>query len=179
MSSRYNPQRVSQARQGIVDQLQLSRLIQSYGIYMYGDKIVCPFHADDNPSCFVSDELKTYHCFGCGAKGTVVEFARDYVNLDSKRHYSQVEIIKELSEDFDIEIPDLEDKLLIQPKQEERKQRPIDEERVLKKRIEILEDKAKGIEDLKTRLKVYQVLDGYYFGLYDEGEAIKKIKGVW
>lgn len=177
--NRYNPQRVSQARQEIVDQLKLSRLIESLGIYMYGERIVCPFHPDDNPSCFVNDEMKTYHCFGCGAKGTVVEFARDYNNLEEGVNYTQVDIIKELAEDFDIEIPDLEDKMLVKPKKESRVKKPVDVERVLKKRLEIYEDKAKGLEDKELRLKVYQVLDKYYFGLIDEQEAINKIKEVW
>lgn len=179
MDNRYNPQRVAQARQIVIERLPLTRLIDSYGINMHGERIVCPFHNDDNPSCFVSDDMKTYHCFGCGAKGTVVGFAKDYNNIYKDEDVSQVEMIKRLSDKFSIDIPNLEDRLLIRPKRKKRKQKPVDVERVLKKKLDNYEVKAKVIKEKKLRLKVYQVLDDYYFGYIDEAEAIKKIKGEW
>lgn len=39
-----------------------------------GNKVaVCPFHPDKNPS-FVLFKDQTYHCFGCGAHGDVIDF---------------------------------------------------------------------------------------------------------
>ncbi len=37
-------------------------------------KGLCPFHPDRNPSFFVYPDEGTYHCFGCGAHGTAVDF---------------------------------------------------------------------------------------------------------
>lgn len=33
----------------------------------------CPFHFEDTPSCHIFDDRR-YTCFGCGAKGTIIDF---------------------------------------------------------------------------------------------------------
>jgi DNA primase len=35
---------------------------------------LCPFHREKSPSFFINDEKNTYHCFGCGAGGSVFRF---------------------------------------------------------------------------------------------------------
>lgn len=37
-------------------------------------KVVCPFHNDRNPSLNIDNSLGVFHCFGCGAKGTIIDF---------------------------------------------------------------------------------------------------------
>jgi len=34
-------------------------------------RALCPFHPDRNPSLFINPEKGVFHCFGCGAKGTL------------------------------------------------------------------------------------------------------------
>ena len=34
----------------------------------------CPFHEEKTPSFTVSQDKQFYHCFGCGANGTVIGF---------------------------------------------------------------------------------------------------------
>ena len=34
----------------------------------------CPFHDDRTPSLFVYPQQGTYHCYGCGARGDVIDF---------------------------------------------------------------------------------------------------------
>jgi DNA primase catalytic core len=34
----------------------------------------CPFHEDRTPSFSVSEEKGVFHCFGCSAKGDVIDF---------------------------------------------------------------------------------------------------------
>ena len=41
----------------------------------------CPFHEEKTPSFTVSPDKQFYHCFGCGAHGTVIGFLMDYANL--------------------------------------------------------------------------------------------------
>ena len=36
--------------------------------------VLCPFHKERKPSCKVELERKIFHCFGCDAKGNVLEF---------------------------------------------------------------------------------------------------------
>lgn len=42
----------------------------------------CPFHREKTPSFHVSAEKQLYHCFGCGAGGSVIQFAMAAENLD-------------------------------------------------------------------------------------------------
>jgi DNA primase len=36
--------------------------------------VLCPFHTETKPSCKIELERKIFQCFGCGAKGNVLEF---------------------------------------------------------------------------------------------------------
>ncbi len=42
----------------------------------------CPFHREKTPSFHISAEKQLYHCFGCGAGGSVIQFAMAAENLD-------------------------------------------------------------------------------------------------
>ncbi len=42
---------------------------------------LCPFHNERTPSFSVSPERQLYHCFGCGAGGTVIRFVMDVEGL--------------------------------------------------------------------------------------------------
>lgn len=39
-------------------------------------KIKCPFHGDDKPSLQVNIDKDYFYCYGCGAKGDILEFVR-------------------------------------------------------------------------------------------------------
>ena len=41
----------------------------------------CPFHNEKTPSFHVSADKKLYHCFGCGAGGTVINFIMEMEKL--------------------------------------------------------------------------------------------------
>jgi DNA primase len=45
-------------------------------------KALCPFHQEKTPSFMVSPSRQTFHCFGCGAGGSVFRFVMDYEHLD-------------------------------------------------------------------------------------------------
>lgn len=42
----------------------------------------CPFHDERTPSFTVSPTKQFYHCFGCGAHGTVIRFLMDYERME-------------------------------------------------------------------------------------------------
>ena len=44
--------------------------------------LLCPFHNDTKPSLKITPEKKGFHCFGCGAKGNVLDFVRYMENCD-------------------------------------------------------------------------------------------------
>jgi len=45
-------------------------------------KALCPFHQEKTPSFTVSPSRQTFHCFGCGAGGSVFRFVMDYEHVD-------------------------------------------------------------------------------------------------
>ena len=60
----------------------LARVLDYYGLYDPDPdgaiKIVCPFHADMNPSLLATLDNGRWHCFGCDRGGTAVEFVNRF-----------------------------------------------------------------------------------------------------
>jgi DNA primase len=45
-------------------------------------KALCPFHQEKSPSFTVSPQRQRFHCFGCGAGGSVFDFVAKYESVD-------------------------------------------------------------------------------------------------
>ncbi len=58
----------------------------------------CLFHEEKTPSCKINDDLGSYYCFGCGAKGDIFTIYTDLYN------YSFLDAVKELSKDAGVNI---------------------------------------------------------------------------
>ena len=64
-------------RQIIDSKLKITNIAKSFGLEVdKKGRCLCPFHEDNNPSLGLNDEKNIFHCFGCGAKGDIVEFNR-------------------------------------------------------------------------------------------------------
>lgn len=44
-------------------------------------RALCPFHSEKSPSFFVSGELQSFKCFGCGKSGDVLTFVQEFDRL--------------------------------------------------------------------------------------------------
>ncbi len=58
----------------------------------------CPFHEEKTPSCKINDDLGSYYCFGCGAKGDIFTIYTELYN------YSFPDAVKELASRVGIKI---------------------------------------------------------------------------
>ncbi|WP_240152467.1 CHC2 zinc finger domain-containing protein, partial [Erwinia amylovora] len=47
--------------------------------------LLCPFHQEQTPSCVISPEKNLFHCFGCGAAGSVVDWMMKTENFSLPR----------------------------------------------------------------------------------------------
>ncbi|MBM4135938.1 MAG: hypothetical protein FJ241_03815 [Nitrospira sp.] len=61
----------------LIDKPEISSVISKYSTLRPVGKNLrgtCPFHAERNPSFFVRPYSQSYICYGCGARGDVIEF---------------------------------------------------------------------------------------------------------
>lgn len=64
----------------VKENFSLTRFCRDEGIQVKrggngGHVVCCPFHIEDTPSCHIFDDRR-FTCFGCGAKGTIIDFAQ-------------------------------------------------------------------------------------------------------
>ncbi|MDX4947324.1 CHC2 zinc finger domain-containing protein, partial [Providencia manganoxydans] len=64
--------------QHVKQAVALVTVAQSQGrqLFKRGKDVVllCPFHDEKTPSCVISPDKNLYHCFGCGAGGSVLDW---------------------------------------------------------------------------------------------------------
>lgn len=81
----------------VKDAVILPRAAREYGYTpTRAGFICCPFHAERTPSLKLYD--RTYHCFGCGAHGSVIDFVGELFNL------SPIDAAKKLNADFSLHL---------------------------------------------------------------------------
>jgi len=60
---------------------------------------LCPFHNEKSPSFTVNDQKGFYHCFGCGAHGSVIDFVMNTQGMEF------IETIEVLAGEVGMEVP--------------------------------------------------------------------------
>jgi DNA primase len=89
-------QRVKDAAQ-IIDIIGECVSLKRAGTNMKG---LCPFHAEKTPSFMVNPARQSFHCFGCGEGGDVLNFMMKYYNLTFP------ESLKQLAQRYHITLPE-------------------------------------------------------------------------
>ena len=79
--------------------LNLTVVVDYYGVQVNSKHFaLCPFHQEKTPSFKVYTDNNTYHCFGCGEHGTVIDFTMKYFGL------SNIDAVRKLSQDFGLNL---------------------------------------------------------------------------
>ncbi|TRZ76376.1 MAG: toprim domain-containing protein [Deltaproteobacteria bacterium] len=74
----------------IKESVTFEQVLDRYGLQLKpakGKELLglCPFHEDTKPSFRVNTEKRVFHCFGCGAKGNVLDFVARKENVPIKK----------------------------------------------------------------------------------------------
>ena len=147
-------------RDQINEKLDIKSEFEKYGID-YKEvspneyRILCPFHEEKTPSCFVNSEIKKFHCFGCQESGDLVKI---FAKIADRPIF---EYLENKSKDLKIEFPkDLRD-IISQKRDSEIKKelwklrRKYDDYCFLYRKLLKLSIKQPGISD--THVLLYQV----------------------
>jgi DNA primase len=69
----------------VKSEASLEQILRHYSVKILGRgkqcMVLCPFHMDSQPSCSVNLERNVFHCFGCDAKGSVLDFVARIENI--------------------------------------------------------------------------------------------------
>lgn len=60
--------------------LSMKDILNKYGIPIKRSMCHCPFHKDNSPSMKIYD--KSFYCFSCNRTGDLIEFVKQYFNLN-------------------------------------------------------------------------------------------------
>lgn len=97
-------------RQQLIGINPIAETIKSYGISLIKSgselKGLCPFHQEKTPSFHVNPIKQTFHCFGCGIGGSVIDFVSKKENLTIKQ------TMEKLDKNKPNEIPKKESKIV-------------------------------------------------------------------
>lgn len=148
------------------------------------NKACCPIHDEDTPSFFYFEDTGTFHCFGCGAVGGVVELHHLLEQRDNPE-YKKSRALVDLAKMYKISIPSLFEtaglkdikrfsnhkKLKFKPK--DKLKRPI-------KKVETdLEKFLMGLRDrlsIEDRIQMYGEMDEIFFRDGEVDEQLNKLK---
>jgi DNA primase len=104
---------------------------------------LCPFHNEKSPSFSVSPDRQLYHCFGCGAGGTVLRFVMDIEGLTFS------EAVVKLAEKAGLTLPVAVDAVPDHSPQNQQRQRMFDAHQLAAKYYNyILMNSAAGVQAL-------------------------------
>ena len=110
----YYPEEVVEevcAANDIVDIVGQAVKLKKKGAYYFG---LCPFHNEKTPSFSVTPGKQIYHCFSCGAGGTVITFLMNYEGMTFQ------EALKSLADRAGIKLPEVQMSGDLKKKQQER-----------------------------------------------------------
>lgn len=154
---------IDKERQRVIKQLPLSKALTYYRYNTDYERIQCLFHDDNTPSLFWDDEREVYHCFGCGAKGTVVELIKRKEE-ERGNPLEPKELLRFIAKTFDVYVGDLDGDVIEKPKPKKVGRLQINQQTKEIKEIERYERKLKqATPEIKTI--GFYIIDRWGWGL--------------
>ncbi len=128
---------------------------------------LCPFHGEKSPSFSVSPTKQFYHCFGCGKNGNAISFLMDHTGM------TFIEAIKDLAQQYGMQIPQDEASPEDHARAQEQRQRQTTLTDVLEKAGDAyrkhLKESPRAIAYFKGRGLSGQIAKRYGLGYAPEG----------
>ncbi len=70
----------------ICERLTMREVAEQYGFTPNRAGFIhCPVHNEKTPSCKIFDGSRGWHCFGCGAGGSVIDFVEQLFNISFRQ----------------------------------------------------------------------------------------------
>jgi DNA primase len=81
----------------VKEEASFEQILDRYGVKTCGTgakrMALCPFHPDMKPSCSIHLERKVFYCFGCDARGSVLDFVARIENVSIHEAAERIEHI--------------------------------------------------------------------------------------
>lgn len=128
---------------------------------------LCPFHGEKSPSFSVSPTKQFFHCFGCGKNGNAIGFLMEHAGM------SFPEAVKDLAQQYGMQVPDDDTSPQDRARAAEQKQRQATLTEVLEKAAAAyrkhLKASPRAIDYLKGRGLSGEVARQFGLGYAPEG----------
>lgn len=93
------------AYETVLQQANIIDILKAYGISVNGNKCICPFHNDKNPSMHVDTRRNIVKCFSCGEGGNAITFIKKYENkVNHNSSFGIDDAIKKAAEICNIQV---------------------------------------------------------------------------
>ena len=80
--------------------LNMAQVVEYYGVSLNKSGLgLCPFHSERTASFKVYTNNNSFHCFGCGASGTIIDFTAKLMGV------SGIDALRQLNRDFRLNLP--------------------------------------------------------------------------
>ncbi|NKE65139.1 DNA primase [Ramlibacter sp. RBP-2] len=128
---------------------------------------LCPFHGEKSPSFSVSPTKQFFHCFGCGKNGNAIGFLMEHAGM------SFPEAVKDLAQQYGMQVPDDDTSPQDRARAAEQKQRQATLNEVLEKAgaawRKHLKASPRAVEYLKGRGLSGEIARQFGLGYAPEG----------
>lgn len=182
-------EQLSKAREVIKEHLNIGDYLREHG-HAHGEqtKICCPIHLENTPSFFFDVSQGFFNCFGCGKGGTVSELHMYITRLENP-NYSYYNSLKDLSKQYNINLPELhvEKPMQMYAKPEVKRVRfpkqsnPEERERMYSQKYLRTIQRYNSLfknADGETRFNVSCIIDDFYLGLATHKETFYLLEQV-